>query len=534
MHNLLFMLIYTSLVCEGFIQDFLPRDAPSAAIQAVLPKEEPSPSLPEEKPQEVQEKQVEVPTPKKSSRLPVYHGRTATGEDFEVCSTEECILAAADIIEAMDTTIDPCQNFYQFACGSWIDKNPVPEEASRWSQFDLLDRELRNALSNILTEPVSQEDPKPINQAKDFYTACMNEELLETLGVTPLVNLLEQFGGWPMTVGDWSENNFDWQFSVAEARRQLGADYLVSVWVFADQKSTDETAIYVDQSSLGMSRSVLTAPQNYEERITAYKTYMASTASIIATSLGQDTSQIEAEVADVLNFEMALANITTPPEDRRDIDRMYNPMTVLELSDLTAGSDLNWVQLLSSMFVSAGIPIDSTTRVIVQEKEYLTKLTNLLAATSPRTVANYIMWRHVKSLGDETNQAMRDASFQYDMVVSGVTAAEPRWEECSYKTNNVLGMAVGTKYVQSYFSQQAKDEANVMVEDIRSAFEDLLDVNDWMDSETKPKAVEKAEAISKFIAYPDWYGNDTALETFFSGLENIDQKTHFLNTQKLK
>ncbi|XP_071529338.1 neprilysin-1-like [Panulirus ornatus] len=485
-------------------------------------------------PSEVKEATPSLKKNKKSSRLPVYHARTDEGAEFDVCSTQECILAAAAIVEAMDTTIDPCQNFYQFACGGWMDKNPLPEESSRWSQFDILDRELRNALSKILTEPVSQQDAKPVRQSKEFYAACMNEDLLESIGVTPLVNLFEEFGGWPMTVADWNENDFDWQFSVAEARRRQGADYLVSVWVFADQKNTDVTAIYVDQTSLGMARSVLTAPHNYEERIAAYKAYMAATASIMATSLGQDTSHIEAEVADVFDFEVALANITTPPEDRRDIERMYNPMTVLELSDLTAGSDLNWKQMLSTMFQSAGIPIDGSTRVIVQETGYLKKLADLLAATSPRTVANYIMWRHVKALGDETNRAMRDASFQYAMVVSGVMAAQPRWEECADKANNYLGMALGTKYVETYFSQQAKDEASVMVEDIRSAFEDLLDVNDWMDSETKPRAMEKAEAINKFIAYPDWYGNASALETFFSGLENIENRTHFINTESLR
>ncbi|TOF75447.1 hypothetical protein CGJ15_27050, partial [Vibrio parahaemolyticus] len=88
----------------------------------------------------------------------------------------------------------------------------------------------------------------------------------------------------------------------------------------------------------------------YEEIINAYKTYMSSTASIISTSLQENITVSNAEVSDVVDFEMALANITTPDEDRRDMNRMYNPMTVSELSELTADSDIDWIQMLTTMF----------------------------------------------------------------------------------------------------------------------------------------------------------------------------------------
>merc|ERR1712002_792762 len=243
-----------------------------------------------------------------------------------------------------------------------------------------------------------------------------------------------------------------------------------------------------------------------------------------------DEAALQSEVSSTLDFEMALANITTPDEDRRDSGRMYNNMTVYELDDLTGGF-IDWQQLLSSMFSTAGISIDKNQRVIVQEVEYLQKLARLIAETSPRTVSNYLMWRHVKALGDETNSDMRDASFQYEMVTSGVSAQKPRSETCANKANDYMGMALGTKYVEAYFSQQAKDEANEMVEDIRSAFKDLLGVNEWMDEETKPKAVEKADAITKFIAYPDWYGNNSALESYYGGLSDLSETQHFANIE---
>lgn len=471
------------------------------------------------------------PHPVKTSRLPVLRGLNPSGKAVEVCNTPECTLAAAAILDAMDTSVDPCDNFYQFACGGWISANPVPEDSSRWAQFDVLARELSNALGTILEEPIDAQDPTPVNKAKNFYPGCMDVALLETLGVTPLTDFLAQFGGWPMTLNAWDEASFDWQATVAQSRVQAGSSSLVDVWVFADEKDTFSTALYIDQTSLGLPRSVLVDPDNYQELIDAYKTYISSTANILAGALGQDGSQVAADVEDLFNFEMALAKITTPSEQRRSIDRMYNPMTVTELNTLT-GSD--WLPVLVPMFSASGVTVDGSTRVIVMETAYMYNLTQLLQTTSQRTVSNYLMWRHVKSLGDETNEAMRQATFQYNIVASGVTAEEPRSTTCADSTNYYLGMAIGTKYVETYFPQQAKDEVNAMVEDLRVSFKDLLAVNEWMDNTTKPLAMEKADAISKYIGYPDWYGNDTALETYYADLADIDPMTHFANVLALR
>lgn len=459
------------------------------------------------------------------------------GKAEELCTSQECTLSAAAIIEAMDPSVDPCDDFYQYACGGWLAGNPIPEEASRWSQFNVLRTELSNALSVILKEPTNASDPLPLNQAKWFYLSCMDEEALELAGTTPLADLLNSLGGWPMGSASWNAANFDWQVTVAEGRKNLGYEILFGVWVFADEKSTDTTAIYLDQTSLGMPRSVLTSPENYEDRVAAYKTYIKATAQIMTANLDQmpNEADLDQDVDDILAFEMALANITTPDEDRRDIERMYNPMAVAELEELTAGSGIVWLDLFSNIFSGVGVTIDESTRVIVQELEYVQKVATLLQETEERVLANYLLWRFVQDLGDETTAAMRDASFQYDTVAVGVLAPTPRSETCADETNNLMGMAVGVPYVQRYFSAQAKNESNFLVEDLRAAFKDLLEVNEWMDEETKPKAMDKADAITKFIGYPDWYDEPNGLEDYYSDLTSIDDSTsHFENTLSLR
>ncbi|KAG0716006.1 Neprilysin-11 [Chionoecetes opilio] len=413
-----------------------------------------------------------------------------------------------------------------------MDTHPVPDDASRWAQFDILDRELDNALSTILTEPISLEDPHPIAKVKTFYAGCMDEEQLEEMGLTPLTDFLGQFGGWPMATNEWDATSFDWQNALAQGKIQLVTDYPVSVYVFADQKDTYSSTIYIDQTSLALPRSVLVEPENYEERLGAYKTYITTTAQLIAESLSQtaDATQMEKDVEDLLAFEKKLAAITTPSEHRRNIDRMYNPMTIQELSSF---SSMDWLPILSTIFASADVTVTLDTRVIVQEVDFIKNITRLMTSTSDRTHSNYILWRHVMVMGDSTTQAMRDASFKYSMVASGVTAEKPRNNECAETSNNFLGMAIATEYVKDYFPQQAKDEANEMVEDLRSAFKSLLEVNEWMDEETKPKAIEKADFITKSIGYPDWYGNETALEAYYHNLGDLDNKTHFANIMAL-
>ena len=462
-------------------------------------------------------------------KLPVTK-KLVNGKAEDVCTTAECTLSASAILEAMDPTADPCEDFYQYACGGWINLNPIPDDASRWSQFNVLRVELSEALSSILQEPVNPSDQNPINQAKWLYAACMDDAALEAVGVTPLTDVLQNYGGWPLATSSWDSSSFDWQTVVAEGRRDFGYGNLIYSWVYADEKDTFSSALYIDQTWLGMPRSVLTTPEDYTDRIEAYKAYIKTTAQIIAASLGEVVSGIELDlqIENLLQFEMKLANITTAAEDRREIDRMYNPMTVSELYDLTSHyNNIDWLSILSTIFSGVGITIDGTTRVIVQELDYITQLSQLLQDTDISVVSNYLLWRYVQDLGDETTAAMRDASFQYDMVALGLVSQSPRTEVCADETNALLGFAVGLPYVQRYFSQQAKNDSNYLVEDLRTAFKQLLEVNEWMDDQTKPYALEKADAISKFIGYPDWYEELNGLDAYYQGLTVITETTGF-------
>jgi predicted metalloendopeptidase len=455
-----------------------------------------------------------------------------------VCTTPDCVLAAADLIQAMDLTADPCQDFFQFACGGWLKNNPIPDSKSRWTQFDILRDELTADMKNILQQTSTADDSVPVKQSRDLYTACMDTDTIEQTGLKPLTDLLGLFGGWPMTLSNWVPSSFEWTTATAAARTLFGSAYLLSIYNYLDSKNTSQSSIYVDQTSLGLPRTTLVNAYDPSTAsvMNAYTNYITSSAKAIRDSLGSTASdaQIDTDVSLLILFESNLAKITSPAEDRRNNTRMYNPLLVSEVQGWTDSvgatnpqAQISWASYLNSIYGSYGIDITSSERVIVVETDYLKKLVSLLNTTPPRVIANYVHWRLVNARLSDTTQQMLDIQFAFNKVLYGTTASDPRWLTCTNKINNLVGFAISSKYVES-FSDESKAQLEVMISDLKTSFKSLVDDAIWMDDAAKVVAREKADYIAEFIAYPDWIKNKTAVEEYYTGLTSSSDQ-HFNN-----
>ncbi|XP_033611166.1 neprilysin-4 isoform X1 [Cryptotermes secundus] len=458
-----------------------------------------------------------------------------------VCETEECKVAATQLLHSLNMSVDPCEDFYEFACGGWMKLHPVPPSESHRNQFDLVMEKVDFELKEILEAGDDPDEPFPVRAAKRTYQACMDTDYVESEGLEPLLDIIESLGDWPMASDTWKEEDFNWQKAIAELNRHLGLSPLVSLIVYLDRKNSTHSVITIDQSSPVLPRSMLADPNTYGKQLEAYRQWIMGTAIEVvkARNASVPPTRISVDASEVLEFEIELAHVTTPTEKRRNAYRMYNPMTLEALQNLTDSvqissphAKIHWQDFFEAVFTDIDVTFNSQERVVVKEVQYLLDLVTVLDHTPLRVIANYIQWRLVKALSKETTQKMRELSFQFERVYSGTKEKLPLWRECTFVTTSSLSFAVGYSYVSRFFDNEAKKSALQMVENIRAQFSSSVSEVDWMDPVTRKVAQAKAQAMKELIGYPDWYANKSAIEAYYKGVSV--GRSHLRNIVSLK
>ena len=436
----------------------------------------------------------------------------------------------------MDTKADPCEDFYQFACGGYLEKvgsslcpflciilltkkifqTVIPEDRSRTSMFSEVGDKLNEQMKGMLEQRITVSDPRPYQLAKSLYQSCMDTSTIEARGVQPLLSVLRAMGGWPLLDGEsWDKNNpqFKW-YELVWRFRELGysVDYLLDFSVTADLKNSSWRVLDIDQPALGLSREYLLKGLQ-DVQVGAYYSYMIE----VATMLGAPKDQAELQMLEVLMFETQLANISLPREQRRDSSRLYNPMTIKELSTLDPNTP--WLEYLNKLLSKDIVQVTEEEVIIVDVPNYVRALGSLLRVTPARVQANYLMWRAAASSFSYLNNQAEQIRLRFSTAVSGKTELPPRWMKCVSTTISSLPNAVGSLYVKQYFNGNSKAEAMEMVQEIRREFNLMLHEVDWMDAATKAAAIEKAEAMVTHIGYPPELLDMSKLDDLYKGLQ---------------
>lgn len=371
---------------------------------------------------------------------------TSTGNIPKTCTTSLCQDGATKLINAMDPSVDPCQDFFQYACGGFNAKNPGKDTD------DIGREQAFSSISNILKAPNDPNDPIPVNQARDFYAACTNKELREKIGLRPLIDLLKIYGGWPMTLKSWTAENFSWQKTTADMRTLYNVNVFITVGNDVSPYGYSQNVILIDQPSLILPRDKLL----HKTRTAEYTAFITGAAKEIRDALKSTAtdSQISNDVSDMIRFESELAFITTPKEDpkRKKFSWMHKPMSLDDLQEWTDRvttstnhGKINWFDFISRIYYQgAGIDIPKDERILVSETVYLQNLIALLDKTPVRTIANYVHWNLVYRLAETTNQRMRDLNYQFKWI--------PDLDQsCANEANELFGFAISHKYVASSF-----------------------------------------------------------------------------------
>ncbi|KAM5179628.1 phosphate-regulating neutral endopeptidase PHEX [Mantella aurantiaca] len=461
------------------------------------------------------------------------------------CLTPECIEAAAAIRNKMNLSVDPCDNFFQYACGGWIENNPIPDDQSNYGIYPWLRNNVDLKIKALLEKPLSKRrDSEATQKAKIFYNSCMNETEIEEIDVKPLIKLLKQSSlRWPVlesnigSEGKWSERKFNFLQTLAELRGQYSTSVFMRVFVETDDKLSNNFIIKFDQASLS-----LLSHEDYLDNSTTAKRYRESLLSFmvdVSVFLGANKTRAKSDMKTLIDLETKLAQITVPHENRTS-ESMYNKMNISELSAMIPQFD--WLSYLRKVIdfkmFSHLKDIDWSENVIVRVPEYFKELFKILESEDKRTLANYLIWRFVYSRISNLSRRFQYRQLEYAQVLLGTTSLAARWDRCVNYIENALPYAVGKMFVDAFFQEDKKLMMEEVIEGIRWAFIDMLqNENDWMDKETKDKAKEKAKAVMAKVGYPDFLLNETYINEEIKMLKfsesdyfgNVLQTLHFIS-----
>ncbi|NWZ54575.1 NEP protein, partial [Haliaeetus albicilla] len=472
--------------------------------------------------------------------------------DDGVCKTSDCIKSAAHILENMDTTAEPCNDFYQYACGGWLKRNVIPETSSRYSNFDILRDELEVVLKDVLDTP-SSNDITAVQKAKTLYRSCINETIIDSRGGRPLISLLPKVSDWPVATTNWdSAYGTAWtaETAIAQLNSRYGKKVLINFFVGTDDKNSTAHIIHIDQPGLGLpSRDYYECTGAYKEACSAYVDFMISVAKLILQerNISFNESEISEQMKRVMDLEKEIANATTKSEDRNDPLLLYNKMTLAQLqNNFSLEIDhkvFNWSKFINDIMSTVQIKVENTEHVIVYDPEYLIRLKSILNKYTRRDLQNYMIWRFVMDLVNSLSRNYKDTRNAFRKALYGTTSETAVWRRCANYVNGNMENAVGRLYVQEAFAGDSKHVVEEMIADIRDVFIKTLDELTWMDAETKKKAEQKAAAIRERIGYPDEIViDDNKLNSEYQELnykeeeyfENIIENLVFTQKKRLK
>ncbi|KAK3932625.1 Neprilysin-2 [Frankliniella fusca] len=431
--------------------------------------------------------------------------------DDDFCYTDGCNRTVSSLALSINTSVDPCQDFFQYACGGFVQDTEIPPGMTTVSIISQMGQRLREQLQGLLAAPESASDPASFNKAKRLYGSCVNTERLEELGVQPALRILEAVGGWPMLLaGSWDEDKFDW-LSTLYAFEDIGIDsgnFLFSFGIKIDVPNTTRHIIQIDPPAFNLDVKALDIATQLR-RIQENSRKMEKSAVLLAgTDENAGSIKLEAHLASML--EVSLNQGTKSLEDKHNLLLNINRMNVSSLQ--TEFPFVRWMEYLGRMLpAGAGASLTDAEVVMVSDLGYLRSLGAELAKVPKRTLANYMVWRALEA---GVLPLLNEKACTILEQTSGNRASD-----CVHLVQTNMRMATAAMYVRNFSSVEVRSKVREMVQDIGKEMLHLLESVEWMDPATRQQAVLKAGAMHHHVGFPDELLNDTLLDDYYSGVE---------------
>jgi putative endopeptidase len=424
-----------------------------------------------------------------------------------------------------DTTARLEDDFYQYACGGWMAKNPLDAEHSRYGAFDVL---AENALKNVneIIDSVSKNQNAAgslADKIATMYNIGMDSAKLQADGAAPLMPFLEEINNVKTREDVWNE--------MLRMHRR-GNTVLFGVFGEADKDDAKMCIAWAYQGGLGLGdRDYYLLDEGNNKNIRAG--YIDLMNKLFAMS-GYD--KLSGKKADklaqtVMAFETRLAKAMNTKLQNRDPQGTFNRYTVEEAAAFTPNID--WKGYFETMNI-----LDGMKSFNIAQPNYIAEVNKVLKDTDVETFKAYFAWHEIVSAASYLSDDFVNANFDFfGKLMSGREQNRPRWKRVTSTVEGAMGEALGQLYVERFFPAEAKARMETLVQNLIEALGQRIDKAEWMTDATKANAHKKLSTIYVKIGYPnkwrDYSGLDIKNDSYYANVVRSNEFDMAYNFSKI-
>lgn len=417
----------------------------------------------------------------------------------------------------LDNSVRPQDDFFSYACGGWMKKNPLPAAYSRYGSFDVLGEDNNKRINGILKELLSGSYAKGSTEQKlsDLYKLSMDEARRNKEGVQPLMPMLNK-----MEKAKTTADLFKIQLELVP----MGDSEFIGTYVAADEKNAKQNILYVAQSGITLRQKeyYLDADSATTAIREAYKKHIVN----MFKKFGFSESAAQKKMQNIMKLETELAKVSKSNTELRDPEANYHKMTYAEFN-----KKYPHIQL-EKQLLAAGVNLNYVKDLVVGQPEFVEGADKLISNLTPAEFRDYMEWGQIMSAAGYLSEDIAAESFNFfGKTMSGRKENHPLWKRSTSQVEGQMGQALGKIYVEKYFPASSKERMKTLVANLQKALANRIKEQDWMSEETKKNALDKLNSFYVKIGYPDkWIDlSDLHIDPAKSYYANIEECRRFWN-----